>query len=111
MTPEQLAKGQLEAYNKKDVEEFISFYSDDVEVYNFPLELVYKGKDEMRKRYTKTFSDNPNQYAKLVNRMTLFNKAIDQEHVTGRADGVDVEVIAIYEIKDDKIAKVIFVRT
>ena len=44
MDVNKIAQGQLDAYNDQDIEDFLKFYSEDVEVYNFPYELLYKGK-------------------------------------------------------------------
>jgi hypothetical protein len=105
-----VAQGQLEAYNKQDIEKFLSWYAEDVEVYNFPNELVYKGKDQMRKVYTNGWARNPGQKAAVTNRMTVGNTVMDKEHVTGRANGQEAHVIAIYKIENDKIRQVYFVR-
>ena len=106
-----LAQGQLEAYNNQDIEGFLSWYSDDVEVYNFPNELVYKGKEEMRARYSNAWKLNPNQKATVTSRMSLNEKTvIDREYVTGRASEINTNVIAIYKIENYKIHQVYFIR-
>lgn len=110
ITPAAIAQGQLDAYNRQDIEDFLSWYADDVEVYNFPNELVYKGKDEMRKRYSSAWAQNPNQRAEVTQRMSVGNTVMDKEHVTGRTNNTEVNVIAIYQIENDKIRKVFFVR-
>ncbi|WP_216828171.1 nuclear transport factor 2 family protein [Alkalihalobacterium elongatum] len=107
---EQLAQKQLDAYNNQDIEEFLSVYSEDVSIYEFPSTLLYKGIDKMRERYDQLFKTNPNQHAKLLSRMTNNNIVIDHEHVTGRANGVNVFAIAIYEVEGDKITKVWFIK-
>lgn len=109
-TPADIAQGQLEAYNKQDIGGFLSWYADEVEVYNFPNELVYKGKDQMRKVYTTGWARNPKQKAQVTERITLGNTVVDKEYVTGRANGVTAQVIAIYKIENDKIKQVFFVR-
>ena len=107
----KLAQTQLDAYNKGDIETFLSVYSEEVQILDFPSnELVYEGIKKMRERYSNLFKQNPNQHAALVSRMVKGNIVIDHEHVTGRANGVEVYAIAMYEVKDDKIAKVWFVK-
>lgn len=110
LKPEDIAQGQLDAYNRQDLEAFVAWYSEDVEVYNFPNELVYTGKDEMRKRYAAAWEQNPNQRAEVTQRMCLGNTVMDKEHVTGRAGNAEVNVIAVYVIEDQTIKKVYFVR-
>lgn len=108
--PENIAQSQLDFYNRQEIDGFLSCYANDVEVYNFPDELLYSGIAEMRKRYSKAWGENPNQRARLVERMSVGSTVMDKEHVTGRANGDDVNVIAIYLIKGNKIQKVYFVR-
>ncbi len=105
-----IAQGQLDAYNKQDIENFLSWYSEDVEVYNFPDELLYKGKEEMRKRYSSAWKQNPNQRANVTDRINVGNTVMDKEQVTGRSNNVEANVIAIYKIENEKIKKVYFVR-
>ena len=108
--PTDVAQGQLIAYNQQDIEAFLGWYTDDVEVYNFPDELVYKGKDKMRERYLKAWNQNPNQKALITDRLNVGNTVVDKEHVTGRASGIEAHVIAIYKIVEGKITKVYFIR-
>lgn len=108
--PQTAAQGQLDAYNKQDIEAFISWYSDNVEVYNFPDELIYRGKDKMRERYTNAWQQNPDQKAIVTDRIINGNTVIDKEHVKGRANGIENNVIAIYMIDKGKITKVYFIR-
>jgi hypothetical protein len=104
------AQGQLEAYNRQNIEEFLSWYADEVEVYNFPDEMIYRGKVKMRERYSNAWKQNPNQKAVVTNRIINGNTVIDKEHVSGRANGIENDVIAIYKIEKGKIGKVYFIR-
>ncbi|GAA0320477.1 nuclear transport factor 2 family protein [Bacillus carboniphilus] len=106
-----LAQKQLDAYNNGDIETFLTAYSENVEVYEFPSnKLMYAGINLMRERYDQLFKNNPNNHAEILSRLVKGNIVIDHEHVTGRANGVDVYAIAMYEVIDDKIAKVWFVK-
>lgn len=107
---EKAAQGQLEAYNRKDIEGFLKWYTDDVEIYNFPDELVLKGKEKMRERYINSWNQNPNQKAEVTKRIINGNTIVDKEHVTGRSGGVEVNVIAIYRLENKKISRVYFIR-
>ncbi|HUX95032.1 MAG TPA: nuclear transport factor 2 family protein [Bacteroidales bacterium] len=107
---ETAAQGQLEAYNRQDIEGFLKWYTEDVEIYNFPDELVLKGKEKMRERYINSWNQNPNQKAEVRNRIINGNTIVDKEHVTGRSNGVEANVIAIYRIDAGKISRVYFIR-
>jgi hypothetical protein len=107
---ELLAQRQLDAYNNQDIETFLEVYSEDVEVRTFPDQnLTYKGIEKMRERYTALFEQNPNQHAALLSRVVKGKIVIDHEHVTGRANGLETEAVAMYEVAEGKIAKVWFV--
>jgi len=107
MTPEQLAQGQLEAYNAHDIESFCSFFSDDVRVYDaHTQELLFSGKEDFRTRYTKTLS-NPQLHCTLVKRMVQENIVIDQESVVGFSEEI-THAVAIYHTKEQQICEVHF---
>lgn len=110
MTSGELAEKQLLAYNARNLEEFLACYSSDVEVYEFPSVLTYKGKDKMRERYSKRFREAENLHCTIVNRITMGNYAIDQESVRGIEVGKEVSVCAIYYVEKNLISKVWFMR-
>lgn len=109
-SPEALAQRQLNAYNARDIEAFLEPYSEDVEIYNFPNELIHKGKEEMRLRYTSLFESVPDLHCELVNRIVLGNMVMDQERVSGFPNGRIIKAVAIYKVENGKINKVYFVR-
>jgi hypothetical protein len=109
-TPEQIAQRQLNAYNAGNLDAFVSYYHPEVEVYNFPDQLNYKGRENMRPGYGGFFQANPNLHCELVNRIVIGNKVIDREHITGLSSGGTFDAVAIYEIEGGLIRKVFFLR-
>ncbi len=105
---EEIVNKQLEVYNLKDIEAFLATYSAAVEIFNFPNENRYIGRDKMRERYSKFFDATPDLHCEIKSRIVIGNKVIDEEYIT--ANGNNFSAVAIYEIKNDKIAKVTFVR-
>lgn len=108
----ELAQQQLDAYNNRNVIQFLEPYADDIKVYNYPEELLFEGKDKMREVYGKLFANSPELHCELVHRTVMGNVVIDQEKVTGVAGVGDkvVEALAIYTIKEGKIVEIRFVR-
>ncbi len=108
-SPEELVQMQLNAYNARNLEAFLTPYSDDVEIYNYPGELTAKGKEKIRPQYESMFKNYTDLHCELVNRIVQGNTVIDQERVTGIPNMEVLEAIAIYKIKDGKIAEVHFI--
>jgi hypothetical protein len=111
-TTVELAQMQLNGYNERNIEAFLFPYAEDVEVYMFPSELLYKGKDQMRENYTEYFKKaGASLHCKLVDRL-IYNKYVfDKELVTTGIKGrEEFSGQAIYEMKNDKIIKVWFIK-
>ncbi len=106
--PEDLAQRQLNAYNFRNIDAFLEPYADDVEVYSFPDQLQFKGKEAMRKGYAQMFENTPNLHCELVSRIVQGNTVIDQERV--QMGNRVLEAIAIYHIENGKIKKVYFMQ-
>jgi putative hydrolase of HD superfamily len=100
---------QLEAYNARDVDAFMKWWSDDCEYYAFPAKLLAKGTTEIRARHIERFKE-PSLFGKLLTRITVDNIVIDHETVQRDfEDGPgEVDVVAIYEIEGGKITKAWF---
>jgi len=109
-TAEKLAQEQLDAYNSRDIDAFLIPYADSVEVYTFPDQLQYTGKDKMRQVYTSMFDKATDLHCTLVNRVVQGNTVIDHEEVLFQEGYPAMKAIAIYEIENNKIAKVYFVQ-
>lgn len=108
-TPEvvQVVEGQVEAYNRGDVEEFLSYYAEDARLYKFPDEMTRSGTEELREVYTATFAE-PDLHAEITNRIVQGSFVIDHERVTG-SSGPPVTAVAIYQVVDGKIQNVWFI--
>jgi hypothetical protein len=107
-SPEAVVQRQLNAYNARNIDAFLDTYSDDIEIYNFPAELLMKGKEKMRERYSSLFSNVTNLYCDLTNRIIKGNIVIDHEKV--RVGERQLQAIAVYEVANGKIKKVTFIR-
>jgi hypothetical protein len=106
-TPEAVVDAQLVAYNKRDLEAFLSFYADDAILARHPDQVTQTGKAEMRTRYQSRFS-NPNVHAEIIKRVTFDRFVIDHERITAPPSKEVREAVAIYEVKDGKIFRVTF---
>jgi hypothetical protein len=100
---------QLEAYNAHDIDAFMHWWADDAQYYEFPARLLASGAAEIRERHVVRFRE-PNLFGRLINRLSVANLVIDQETVTRTfPEGPgEVDVIAIYEVENGRIAKAWF---
>ncbi len=106
---ERPVQKQLDAYNARDIDAFMAWWSDDCEYHEFPDRLLARGASEIRARHVERFKE-PNLFGRLIKRITVANLVVDQETVTRdfpEGPG-EVDVVAIYEIQAGKIAKAWF---
>jgi hypothetical protein len=107
---ERIVQRQLDAYNARDIDGFMATWAADAQYFEHPATLLASGAAEIRARHIARFKE-ANLFGRLIKRMVVGNKVIDQEVVTRTfPDGTGrVDVIAIYEVKGDKIANAWFI--
>ncbi|PMS21954.1 steroid delta-isomerase [Trinickia dabaoshanensis] len=100
---------QLNAYNARDIDAFMQWWTDDCEYYEFPSRLLASGAAQIRERHVKRFEES-NLFGRLIHRAVVGNMVVDQECVTRTfPEGPgEIDVLAIYEVADGKIAKAWF---
>ena len=105
-SPEAVVQTQVEAYNARNIDAFLSTYSDNAELFEFPDKLMAKGSAEMRQRYAPRFAEE-GLHAEIVKRIVLGNTVVDHERVRRmfpEGPGT-LEAIAIYQVENGKIVK------
>jgi len=105
--PGETVQRQLVAYNAHDLDAFLSVYSKDVKLYNFPNEPILEGMEDMRGRYATRF-ESKGLYAEVVHRGIMGDYVIDQERVKG-IGASEVEATIVFHVKDGLIDKVWFI--
>ena len=110
--PVNVVKASLIAYNKVDIDAFMSYFSDDIVMKDFDSSKVTaKGKDEVKAIYEPYFKASPNLHSKIIDRITFDNKVMDHEYITGaRGNNEPFEIVVIYEVTDGKISNMLAVR-
>jgi hypothetical protein len=112
LSVEQVVQSNLEAYNTRDLEQFMSWFSEDVELYSFSeMKLVASGKPAIEKFYKELFEASPELHSTILKRIVFDKKVIDHESIIGRKGSKDIlEIVMIYEVKDGKIFKMTSIR-
>ncbi len=108
-TPLSVVQAQLDAYNAKDVEALLATYAPDAEHYVLHGELLAKGHEQLRTRFSARFSE-PNLHARLVSRVVVGSIVTDAELITRDfPEGVGtLEMLCIYEVAEGRIQKASF---
>ncbi len=108
--PAAVVQRQLDAYNARDVEGILATYAPDAQQFEFPDKLLATGTAALRERFAARFQE-PNLHAQLLNRTVMGPIVVDHEEVTRTfPEGPGkLQLIAIYEVRDGKIAKAWFI--
>lgn len=112
MTPEQIVQKQLDTYNARDINGFMSLMSKDVALFNLgESKAISQGHDAVRSIYQNLFDQSPDLHSRLVNRIVMGNVIIDHEKIIGRMGSEDlIELTVIFEVKEQLIHKITVVR-
>lgn len=106
---EAIVQRQLEAYNARDLEAWLSTYAPDARQYELHGGVLASGHSEMRARMAARFEE-PHLHATLLSRAVMGNVVVDHERVTrtfpeGKGS---VEMLCIYEVRSGTIVKATF---
>lgn len=105
--PYKIVQKQVDSYNAADLDAFVNCYSKKVVVSYFPDDTWYEGHEKMREIYAGLSPANKAYDVAVVNRITIDNKVIDLEKVTGKGK-VQMQV-ALYEVNNGKIESMTFI--
>ena len=107
-SPLEVVKKRMAAYNKHDLETFMSTYSDDIQVYTYPnVRIGRKGKAHIRSIFEPLFKD-------AAVKVTIHQQIVQGRYVvneeTVEQKGKTTRYVSIYEVKDGLINSVRFLR-
>ncbi len=112
MTPEEVVQKQLETYNNRDIDGFMSVIDQNVTLHDFSTgEITLEGFEACKKVYGALFEASPKLHSKILTRTIFDNKVIDHEYITGRkGSDTAIELVLIYEVNLEKITKITVLR-
>ena len=109
MTPRQIAIKQFDAYNNHDLDAFCALFATDAVLTDLPSgQVVAEGMAAIREMYQARFA-TPNLYCRVHSTNDIGDFAIDRETIYGLPDG-PMDVVAMYEVKNNLIQRVFFIR-
>ena len=101
---ETIVQEQHEAYNQRDIDAFLSYFSDRIQWFHYPDQWYGGGKRSMRVRFDTLFGDNPQLSGEVKNRIVIGNKVLDEKYVS--IDSTKIHTVDIYEVENGEITKV-----
>ena len=112
MTAEEVVQKQLEAYNNRDIDGFMSVIDQNITLHDFSTEeITLEGFEACKKVYAALFEASPKLHSKILTRTVFGNKVIDHEYITGRkGNDSPIELVLIYEVNLEKITKITVLR-
>lgn len=107
-SPLEIVNARMSAHNQHDMRTFLSCYSEDIQVYDFPAtKLGSRGKKHIEEIFSPLFAT---QAVKVTvhSQMVNGNFVVNRETVV--REGKSVEYISIYEVIDGVIESVRFIK-
>lgn len=109
LSPEAVVRAYTDAANRHDLDAFLALYAPDIRKFRFPGELTSSGIEHNRQVYTKSFAQKSQIKIENVQLITLGDKVIAQDRVTGRPDGKIADELTIYQVQNGKITNIVYV--
>jgi hypothetical protein len=107
MDPVTVVQGQVEAFNARDLERYVSYYSADAVLEDGNGQVMAQGHDAIRALYGQLFSQSPALHADIPQRIQVGSYVIDEEQISGFIfEGFPSEMhsAVIYRVEDETIA-------
>jgi hypothetical protein len=110
--PAEVVQENLDFYNQRNLEGFMSSFSDSIALHTFgKTEALAEGKEAIRNLYKGLFDASPKLHSTILHRSIIGNKVIDHESIKGRRGSrKPVKLVMIYEVSGDKIERMTVIR-
>ena len=106
-SPEVIVQKQVDTFNSGNLDAFVSCYTENVLVQNFPNDTLYIGNTKMKANYKRYLTNNPDTKVKVTKRIVIGDKVIDEELAT--VSGKNHQQVAIYEVTNGRIGSMTFI--
>ncbi len=105
--PHPVIDPQAEAYRRRDVEVFASFYSDDITAFRNGMPFV-SGIEDLKAKYKDLFDCSPNLTLNIVKRRIECSYVYDTELINGlRGNIATLAAHVRYKVEKSKIVEVL----
>lgn len=107
ISPKEIVQRQVDTFNKRDLDGFVSCYAENVLAQRFPNDTMYVGKAKMFSNYERFYANTKNAKVEVVKRITIGNNVIDEEITM--VDGRQGHQVALYTIDSGLITSMTFI--
>ncbi|MCB0356522.1 MAG: nuclear transport factor 2 family protein [Bdellovibrionales bacterium] len=109
--PLDTVNAQVEAYNNRDLELFLSFYAENIKITMEDQESPQvTNLEQLANQFDSLFRNSPELHAEIISERVEGESIIHQEQITGRAgfEGKSITVNAEYKLENGLIKSVYF---
>ena len=92
----------VRAYNEHDLDRFVACFAPDCVIEDARGEVVARGHADIRARFGRVFAESPDIHCEILYRTRVGEYTVDEEHITGRADG-EVRGVVVSHVSDGLI--------
>ena len=106
MTAKEIVLKQIEAFNRCQLEECLSYVSDDIQVNTIPSgEILFSGKTVLREHLEKSFADENFEEAEVLEIIEMNNLVVTKEKKVARKTKESRLLLITYFVENGQIAK------
>jgi hypothetical protein len=109
MDEARVVQDQTDAYNARDLDRLLTYYSADAIIEDAAGTVMVQGHDAMRGLYGSLFSQSLDLHLEIPRRIHVGQWVVDEEHYTGvHLEGFPPEftAVAVYQVSSGKIMRV-----
>lgn len=110
LSPVQVIQAQMEAFNRHDLEGYLSHISEDIILEDERGQLIMIGRHAYAPIVSGMWKEHPNLRSDLLDRMALGQWVIDETMMVGHIDNSSTHLISIYRVIDGEIVEIRTIR-
>lgn len=103
--PRDPVQAQLEAFNLRDIEGFLSCYAADVVIRSGDGAVLMKGRDEMRNFYAPILAQPGEVRAESLHRLQAGEWTVDEERT--QVSGQEIHALIAYQVRQSLVEAVV----
>tara|TARA_B100000497_G_C7649668_1_gene390778 strand:+ start:923 stop:1318 length:396 start_codon:yes stop_codon:yes gene_type:complete len=111
MDSSKIVQHYMDAYNRRDVDDFLSFMHPDFESSLFDeRRTLCMGLKDARTLYSNRFKENPDLFVTTLGRIANDNIVVDNQLIEHFDGGKTIRAISIFELEDGLVRRASFAR-